>query len=143
MGTTIAMTLRRPEKFEAAAQTQVMSQHYNDAYGFSRNVTGNHESASLGDRIGKFWYALSVDRLENDSQPMQYATPNSRFTAGGTPVPVTGARQDLGPNGQPRVILGPQMLERTQQLQETLRFGYVRSASCAMPPATPSRAAMC
>ncbi|MEV8472770.1 TonB-dependent receptor [Ralstonia sp. UNC404CL21Col] len=129
MGTTIAMTLRRPEKFEAAAQTQIMSQHYNDAYGFSRNVTGNHESASLGDRIGKFWYALSVDRLENDSQPMQYATPNSRFTAGGTPVPVTGARQDLGPNGQPRVILGPQMLERTQQLQETLRFGYVFSDS--------------
>ncbi|UCF24826.1 MAG: TonB-dependent receptor [Ralstonia sp.] len=127
MGTTIAMTLRKPETFEAAAQTQVMRQHYNDAYGFSRNVTGNHESASLGDRIGKFWYALSVDRLENDSQPMQYATPNSRFTPGAAPVPVTGAVQDTGPNGQPRVILGPQMLERTQQLQETVRMGYVFS----------------
>ncbi len=97
MGTTIALTLRKPEAFEAGAQTQVMRQHYSDAYGFSRNVTGNHESASLGDRIGRLWYALSVDRLENDSQPMQYATPNSVFTGGQASVPVTGAVRDLGP----------------------------------------------
>lgn len=127
MGTTIALTLRKPEAFEAGAQTQVMRQHYSDAYGFSRNVTGNHESASLGDRIGRLWYALSVDRLENDSQPMQYATPNSVFTGGQASVPVTGAVRDLGPGGQPRVILGAQMLERTQQLQETLRLGYAFS----------------
>lgn len=127
MGTTIALTLRKPEAFEAGAQTQVMRQHYSDAYGFSHNVTGNHESASLGDRIGRLWYALSVDRLENDSQPMQYATPNSVFTGGQASVPVTGAVRDLGPGGQPRVILGAQMLERTQQLQETLRLGYAFS----------------
>lgn len=91
-----------------------MNRHCSDAYGLSRNVIGNRENISLDDHIDKFWYALSVDRLGNDSQPMQYAMSDFRFTTGDTSVPVTSVRQGLNPNGQPRMILGLQMFKRTQ-----------------------------
>lgn len=125
IGSTVQITTRKPEKLEASLDTQLFTQRYNDPYGFAQSFGGNHESAHIGDRIGRFWYSLTLDRLENNSQPLQYASPNSTYNPKlGPAVPVTGAAQDIGPNGQPRVIVGPQMMERTQQLNETVRMGY-------------------
>jgi iron complex outermembrane receptor protein len=125
IGSTVQITTRKPDRLEASLDTQLFAQHYDDPYGFSNNFGGNHESAHIGDRVGRFWYSLTLDRLENNSQPMQYASPNSSYNpAYGPPVPVSGAATDIGPNGQPRVIVGPQMMERTRQWNETARLGY-------------------
>ncbi|MFL9872871.1 TonB-dependent receptor [Paraburkholderia megapolitana] len=125
IGSTVQITTRKPEKLEASLDTQFFTQRYNDPYGFAQSFGGNHQSARIADRVGRFWYSLTLDRLENNSQPMQYAAPNGTYNPSfGTPVPVTGAATDIGPNGRPRVFVGPQMIERTQQLTETVRMGY-------------------
>jgi len=125
IGSTVQISTRKPEKLEASLDTQLFTQHYDDAYGFSKNFGGNHETAHIADRVGRFWYSLTLDRLENNSQPLQYASPSSTYNAKlGAPVAVTGAATDIGPNGQPRVIVGPQMMERTEQINESVRMGY-------------------
>ncbi|AGR72998.1 TonB-dependent receptor [Burkholderia pseudomallei] len=125
IGSTVQITTHKPQRLEASVSTQFFTQRYRDGYGFADSFGGNHQSARIADRVGRFWYALSLDRLENDSQPMQYASPNGAFDPRlGAPVPVTGAVSDIGPNGRPRTIVGAQTIERTEQLNETLRFGY-------------------
>ena len=77
---------------------------------------------------------------------------------------MTGAATDIGPNGKPRTIVGPQTIERTEQLNETVRMGYAFTdhvdatltlghwenhyrqhgeTSCAMRPAIQSTVATC
>ncbi|HLX03297.1 MAG TPA: TonB-dependent receptor [Trinickia sp.] len=125
IGSTVQITTRKPIKLEASLDTQLFTQRYHDPYGFAQSFGGNHESAHIADRIGRFWYSLSLDRLENSSQPLQYAaaTPGSNAKLGAA-VPVTGAATDIGPNGQPRVIVGAQSMEHTEQWNESVRMGY-------------------
>lgn len=122
IGTTISLLTREPDKLEASVQTQVMSQHFADPYGGSGTFNGNHESVRLADRVGRFWYSLNLDRLENHGQPLQYAVAGKPVNAAG--VPVTGAATDLDPSGLPRTILGPTSIDTTRQLQQSLRMGY-------------------
>ncbi|MCA3847773.1 MAG: TonB-dependent receptor plug domain-containing protein, partial [Burkholderia sp.] len=125
IGSTVLLTTRRPEKLEASLSTQFFTQRYHDGYGFADSFGGNHQTARIANRVGRFWFALSLDRLENNGQPMQYASPNSAYNPKlGAAVPVTGAATDIGPNGKPRTIVGAQTIERTEQLNETVRMGY-------------------
>ncbi|WP_323118471.1 TonB-dependent receptor [Burkholderia alba] len=125
IGSTVQITTRKPTQLEASLSTQFFTQRYHDGYGFADSYGGNHQTARVANRIGRFWFALSLDRLENNSQPMQYAGPNAAYNPRlGAPVPVTGAVTDLGPNGRPRTIVGAQTVERTEQINETLRMGY-------------------
>ncbi|MBR8057072.1 TonB-dependent receptor [Burkholderia dolosa] len=125
IGSTVLLTTRRPEKLEASLSTQFFTQRYRDGYGLADSFGGNHQTARIANRVGRFWFALSLDRLENDGQPMQYASPNAGYNAAlGPAVPATGAATDIGPNGKPRTIVGAQSIERTEQLNETIRMGY-------------------
>lgn len=125
IGSTVLLTTRRPEQLEASLSTQFFTQRYHDGYGFADSFGGNHQTARIADRVGRFWFALSLDRLENDSQPMQYASPNPTYNPKlGPAVPVTGVAVDIGPNGNPRRIVGAQSLERTEQINESVRMGY-------------------
>ncbi|MBU9617547.1 TonB-dependent receptor [Burkholderia multivorans] len=125
IGSTVLLTTRRPDKLEASLSTQFFTQRYRDGYGFADSFGGNHQTARIANRIGRFWFSLSLDRLENDGQPMQYASPNASYNAKlGRAVPVTGAATDIGPNGKARTIVGAQSLERTEQINETVRMGY-------------------
>ncbi|KVE24377.1 TonB-dependent receptor [Burkholderia singularis] len=125
VGSTVQITTRKPERLEASVSTQFFTQRYRDDYGYAGSFGGNHQTARVADRAGRFWYALSLDRLQNDSQPMQYASPNAAYNPKlGASVPVTGARTDVDPNGRPRTIVGAQTIERTEQINESLRLGY-------------------
>ncbi|KVE62826.1 TonB-dependent receptor [Burkholderia vietnamiensis] len=125
IGSTVLLTTRKPDRLEASVSTQFFTQRYRDGYGFADSFGGNHQTARIADRIGRFWFSLSLDRLENDGQPMQYASPNAAYNPRlGAAVPVTGAATDIGPNGKPRTIVGAQNIERTEQLNGTVRMGY-------------------
>ncbi|KVX10069.1 TonB-dependent receptor [Burkholderia ubonensis] len=125
IGSTVLLTTRRPERLEASLSTQFFTQRYRDGYGFADSLGGNHQTARIANRVGRFWFALSLDRLENNGQPMQYASPNASYNPKlGRAVPVTGAAADVGPNGRPRTIVGAQSIERTEQINETVRMGY-------------------
>jgi iron complex outermembrane receptor protein len=124
IGSTVQITTKKPDKLEASLDSQFFTQRYHSPYGFAQSFGGNHQSAHIADRIGRFWYAFSLDRLENDSQPMQYASVGAYNPKLGPARPVTGAAADIGPDGRPRMIGGAQSMEHTEQLNESVRMGY-------------------
>ena len=74
-----------PGKLEASLSTQFFTQRYHDGYGFADSFGGNHQTARIANRVGRFWFALSLDRLENNGQPMQYAVPIRHTTRSSAP----------------------------------------------------------
>lgn len=110
IGTTVLLTTRDPEQLTASARAQFFSQTY-QGYGDEDDYGGRQYSAFSGNRWGPWSGTLGINRLQNKSQPMQYATatrvdaPTQAQQA--TAVNVTGAIADLDPRNQPRLILGP------------------------------------
>jgi iron complex outermembrane receptor protein len=122
LGTTVLIHTRLPERFTASASAQYFSQDFHDAYGAGGHYEGRHLAASLGNRQGRWSWLLSVDRLDNHGQPMQYATARAGGNAA-TAVPVSGATADLNPNGSPRLVYGANSIEHTVQTQAKLKLG--------------------
>jgi iron complex outermembrane receptor protein len=122
LGTTVLIHTRLPERFTAGASAQYFSQDFHDAYGAGAHYEGRHLAASLGNRQGRWSWLLSVDRLDNHGQPMQYATARAGGNAA-TAVPVSGATADLNPNGSPRLVYGANSIEHTVQTQAKLKLG--------------------
>lgn len=121
MGTTVAIQTRKPDRLEASVQSQWLSQRYNDPYGHGSDFSGNQQSVHLADRQGRFWYSLNASRLRNAGQPMMYAVPSPSNKTG---TPVTGLVQDIGTDGQPRMIAGQTSQSQVLQQQQSLRMGY-------------------
>jgi iron complex outermembrane receptor protein len=129
IGTTVLMTSRRPQRFEGSARVQLFSQSYADA-GYSGTYRGRQESAWLGNRAGPWSMSIGVNRLSNDSQPMQYLVLQpSKSTAAATAV--TGAAALRDPTGKPMLLAGPASgaLEQATQQQVKLKLGYDFSPS--------------
>jgi len=92
-GGVISIHTRMPEKFEAHASVQGFMQNFK-LYGTDVTNVGNHESASVGNKINDFSFWLGVDRLDNKGQPVDFAVSDAKAaSAGGTPV--TGVYQDI------------------------------------------------
>ncbi|KRE88872.1 TonB-dependent receptor [Frateuria sp. Soil773] len=122
LGTTVLIHTRLPQKLIASASAQYMSQDFHDRYGGSGHYNGRSVAATLGNRQGRWSWMLAVNKLDNQGQPMQYATAK----AGGDPtvaVPVQGATLDRNPNGTPRLIYGANSIEHTVQTQAKLKVG--------------------
>lgn len=124
MGATVLMTTRMPERLEVTGEVQAFTQHV-DTYGVDRNYGGSRQSATLGDRSGRFAFLIGVAHLQSNGQPLVYATQN-RSTRAGTAQPVTGAIADTGTNGLPREVLGinSEGQEATRQDEAHLRLTY-------------------
>ncbi|HEV2622641.1 MAG TPA: TonB-dependent receptor [Frateuria sp.] len=122
LGTTVLIHTRLPERLTASASAQYFSQDFRDAYGAGGHYDGRHLAASLGDRQGRWSWLLSVDRLDNQGQPMQYATARAGGNAA-TAVPVDGATADRNPNDSPRLVYGANSIEHTVQTQAKLKLG--------------------
>ncbi|WP_448095852.1 TonB-dependent receptor [Luteibacter yeojuensis] len=124
IGATVLMTTRMPEKLEISGQVQAFTQHV-DTYGVDRDYGGSRQSATIGDRSGRFAFLLGVAHLQSNGQPLVYATQN-RATRRGTSNPVTGAVADTGANGLPREVLGinSEGQEATSQDEAHLRLTY-------------------
>ena len=122
IGTTVLIHTRLPERFTAHASMQAMNQDFRDAYGAGGHYDGRHGAVSLGNRHGRWSWLLSVDRLDNHGQPMQYATARPGGEAAGA-VKVSGATLDRQPNGSPRLVYGANSIEHTVQTQAKLKLG--------------------
>jgi len=72
-GAVVDYITRMPESFEAHAKVAAFSQHFS-LYRTEGNYRGNQVSASLGNRAGNFAWWLNVNRLDNDGQPLTFAT---------------------------------------------------------------------
>lgn len=122
-GGVMSIATRMPDKFETHASAQVFSQRFK-LYGTDENYTGNHQTASVGNKMGDFSFWLGVDRLENEGQPMNYSTAAVSSTpAGGSPA-VTGAYQDKSETGAPRVVFGANSIDRTEQANIKFKAAY-------------------
>jgi iron complex outermembrane receptor protein len=122
LGTTVLIHTLLPQHRVASASSQFFSQDFHDAYGAAGHYNGRRMSATFGDRRGRWSWLLEASRLDNDGQPLQYATAK----AGGDPaqaVPVTGATYDRNPNGTPRLVYGANSIEHTVQTQAKLKVG--------------------
>ena len=122
LGTTVLIHTVLPQQFTASASTQFFSQDFHDAYGAGGHYNGHQLAATLGGKQGRWSWLLELSRLDNDGQPLQYATAK----AGGNPaiaVPVTGATPDRNPNGTPRLVYGANSIEHTMQTQAKLKVG--------------------
>ena len=122
-GGVISITTRMPEKFEAHVSAQAFTQDF-QLYGTDKTFNGNHQTASVGDKLNDLSVLLSVDRLENTSQPMQFANANLSTTAPGAAPVVTGAYADKDPNNKDRVTFGATGIDHTKQLNVKLKAAY-------------------
>ena len=122
LGTTVLIHTVLPQQLVASVSTQLMSQDYHDAYGAGGHYNGNQVAATLGDKQGRWSWLLALSRLDNDGQPLQYATANSGGSAAAA-IPVSGATLDRNPNGTPRLVYGANSIEHTVQTQAKLKLG--------------------
>jgi iron complex outermembrane receptor protein len=122
LGTTVLIHTILPNRLMASASSQFFSQDYRDAYGAGGHYNGHQLSATLGNRQGRWSWLVSVNRLDNHGQPMQYATARPGGDAAAA-VPVTGATADRNPNGSPRLVYGANTIEHTVQTQAKLKLG--------------------
>jgi iron complex outermembrane recepter protein len=133
IGTTVVVTTRKPEKFEASVRVAAQFHRYED-YGYVGNYDNHQLSAYLGAKLDSgLWYSATFNRQDSQSQPMQYFTINAGAT--GTFAPLTGTqpildvngvRYDTAPTGQRRAVFGPNSGAFDDTLQHTLktRIGY-------------------
>lgn len=124
IGATVVMTTRMPDKLEVTGDVQAFTQHVH-TYGVDRDYGGSKQTATIGDRSGKFAFLVGVSHLQSNGQPLVYAVQN-RSAAPGTVRPVTGAIGDTGTNGLPREVLGinSEGQEATSQDEAHVRLTY-------------------
>ncbi len=132
MGTTVAITERTPQAFEASARLTGYRQSFSQ-YGQDGRYQGGQLSAYVGNRLDSgLWYSATLNHQDSTSQPMNY------YTAGVNPKTgkfdpakpgdklVSGIRYDLDPKGQTRAIFGASggAIDHTVQSGVKLKAGY-------------------
>ncbi|GGY15687.1 TonB-dependent receptor [Rhodanobacter panaciterrae] len=122
LGTTVLIHTVLPQQLVASVSTQLMSQDFHDAYGTGGHYNGRQFAATLGNKQGRWSWLLALSRLDNDGQPLQYATAAPGGNAA-IAIPVTGATLDRNPNGTPRLVYGANSIEHTVQTQAKLKLG--------------------
>lgn len=123
MGGVISLNTRMPTKFEAHASAQAFAQNF-ELYGTDETFKGNHETASIGNKINDLSFLLTADRLDTTSQPMQFANSIAPSTTAGSRTAVTGAYQDKDPSGINRVIFGAMGIDHSEQLNLKFKAAY-------------------
>ena len=122
-GGVISIQTRMPEKFEAHANVQSFMQNFK-LYGTDVTNVGNHESASVGNKINDFSFWLGVDRLDNKGQPLDYAVSSLSTTAAGAQTVVTGAYKDISEKSAPRVVFGATSIDNSEQINTKFKATY-------------------
>ncbi|MDX2186077.1 MAG: TonB-dependent receptor [Opitutaceae bacterium] len=107
IGGTVLFTTKLPSKLTSTVRVQSFVQNFTE-YGTDRDYVGRSFYASVGDRKGRLSYFAFLNRLENDSHPMTFATVNeSQTTAGGQgALATTGALRDTDFSGNARLVYG-------------------------------------
>jgi iron complex outermembrane receptor protein len=131
IGTTVVMSERTPRHLEWGASVTGYAQRFSSQYGESDDFTGGQLSAYVGTRFKSGWGALTFNRQDATSQPMQYfsilANDAGVFPAAPGPATlVTGIRYDIDPKTLRRAVFGANSgaIDDTVQNSLKLRLGY-------------------
>ena len=108
MGAVIEVTTRMPETLEGSLEVEGASQNFKK-YGDDDSYGTTHLAGSIGDRIGRFAWRLSLNHLDSQSQPLSYVVASSGSA---------GSFSDFNRLGQAIKVLGSSGLEH--QIQDTL-----------------------
>ncbi|MES2502721.1 MAG: TonB-dependent receptor [Pseudomonadota bacterium] len=122
-GGVMSIHTRMPEKFEAHASAQTFGQNF-ELYGTDETYTGNHLTASVGNKVNDLSFWFGVDRLENKGQPMNFSIASLSTTAPGASPVVTGAYQDKDEKNGKRVIFGATSIDDTEQTNLKFKAAY-------------------
>jgi iron complex outermembrane recepter protein len=122
-GGVVNLNTRMPTKLEAHANVQGFVQNF-ELYGTDKTVNGNHESASIGNKINDLSFLFTVDRLESESQPMQFANALQSSTIAGAQPVVTGAYADKDQTGNNRVTFGATGFDKSEQINAKVKLAY-------------------
>lgn len=123
LGTTVIMTTRMPQQFEASGKAQLFDESFG-LYGHSDHFSGNNLQASVGNKAGALSWLLGFNQLNSQGHPMQYAVaegPGSAHTSG---TVVTGFAEDTNLTGARRLILGETSRDTTHQKTFKLKLAY-------------------
>ncbi|MES2089163.1 MAG: TonB-dependent receptor, partial [Pseudomonadota bacterium] len=121
LGTTVLITTRMPQKFEATGKVQAFSENFH-LYDHSTVNNGSALSATVGNKAGQLSWLLGFNHLESTGHPMQYGTLGSTTGTAGTPV--TGWKQDTDVLGAKRLVIGEYNQEETTQNSAKLKLAY-------------------
>jgi iron complex outermembrane recepter protein len=117
MGGVVLITTRMPDCFTATIKQTGSVQTY-DAYNTRGNYGTANSAATIGDRIGRFSWLLSVNREESLSQPLFFVTSSTM------PSGTTGGIAALSKTGTVANVLGAGGLQHSTTDNATLRLAY-------------------
>lgn len=126
VGGVVLMTTHMPTQFEAHAKLDVFGQNFK-LYGTDKNFTGEHGSASIGNKVGDWSFRLSGDRLDNHSHPTDFTSAKAKTgaaAAAGQYTVVTGAQFDRDIANNPRVITAATSMDHTVKDDGTIKVAY-------------------
>ncbi|WP_374568440.1 TonB-dependent receptor [Ideonella sp.] len=125
VGAVVDFVTRLPQRFEAHAKLAAYSQPFK-LYRSDATYGGHAASASLGDRTGDWAWWFSVQRLDNDGQPLGFVTkpPSTTAPAPGAPV-LTGAWAGKDKSNADWLILGTSGQVHTVQDHAKAKLAYV------------------
>ncbi len=122
-GAIVDFVTRMPEQLEAHVKLQAFSQRFR-LYKTDDRFSGAQASASLGSRSGAFSWWLSLNRLDNDGQPLVIARVAVPAATSANGTPVTGAVADRDHFGRSVYNLGTSTQTHTQQDHAKLKFAW-------------------
>ncbi|MDP3608887.1 MAG: TonB-dependent receptor [Methylophilus sp.] len=122
-GGVVSIKTKMPTQFEAHTNVQMFRQNF-DLYGTDLNLTGEHLSASLGNKWNDLSVLVSADYLKNEGQPMDFVVQD--VSAGGAlaGTAVTGAFLDKNDRNLPRNVFGAISMERPEQTNLKFKAAY-------------------
>lgn len=129
VGGVVLMKTQMPTRFEARARLDVFTQNFR-LYATDGNFGGVHGAASVGNRIGDWSFRLSVDRLDNRSQPTDFTSATAKAgapAAAGQFTVVSGAQFDSDIANRPRVITAATSIDHTVKDDAVIKLAYAFS----------------
>jgi iron complex outermembrane receptor protein len=132
LGTTVIMTTRMPQQFEATGKAQYFNEDFS-LYGHKADFSGSSVQASVGNKAGNLSWLLGFSQLDSQGHPMQYAiveedakklqqNPNAyQHTTGRA---VSGFAEHTNLTGMRRLILGETSRDTTHQKTFKLKLAY-------------------
>ena len=124
-GGVLNISTRMPEKFEAHAKYDVFTQDFK-LYGVDKSFSGQHGSASVGNKWNDLSFLVSLDRLDSYGQPQTFAnaTQNAATPTNLNSTTVSGGYRDTDPQGLARVITATTGIDHTVQDNAKIKLAY-------------------
>jgi iron complex outermembrane receptor protein len=140
IGTTVVITTRTPQQFEASARLTAAQQRF-EHYGVAGDFNSYQASAFMGDRLDNgLYYSIGLNKQDSTSHPMQYFTVSANAAgafpgvAPGAATAVSGVRYDTDPKGLRRAVFGANAgaIDHTLQDQAKFKLGYAFSPALVL-----------